>query len=55
MFWRYFLIILPLVSVVSILVPQSYGYEVMFPFFRDGNFTDKVNKGNLNHDKGIVK
>ena len=42
-------------SVISMLAPQSYGYELTFPFFRDGNFTDKVNEGNLNHDKGIVK
>ena len=44
-----------LMTVVSIFAPQSHGYELTFPFFRDGYFTNEANKGNLNHDKGMVK
>ena len=48
-------VISQLISLISIFVPQSHGYELTFPFFRDGNFTDEANEGNLNHDEGMVK
>ena len=54
MFRRNLLRVLLLMSVVSILVPQSDGFELSLPFFRDGDFTGESNEGNLSHDEGMV-